>query len=333
VADALGTRHHEVMIGAAEMLEYMPRLVQTQDEPIADPVCVPLFYVSKLARDNGVEVVQVGEGSDELFGGYAWYPFYAREHGGWERWRRRLPGGLLRAAYAAAARAASPFPRASTLEQVWERRSRDQPAFWGSAVVYSGRAQRDLLATKYWEAAHFDGGAGVQEEDRRAGARWPEIDAVGRMTYLELRQRLPELLLMRVDKVTMSLSLEARVPFLDHRLVEFVLPLPMSMKLNDGPKALLKKAVRGLLPDDIIDRRKQGFPAPVGAWFSALRHQDLRHVLLESPLARRGCFNLGYIERLLAEQASGRRDWSIHLWVLYNLNVWYSHWFEAKDLC
>jgi asparagine synthase (glutamine-hydrolysing) len=332
IAHEFGARHHEVMIDAQDMLEYMPRLVHTQDEPLGDPVCVPLFYVSRLAQQSGVKVIQVGEGSDELFCGYPWYLPYLREEQSWNRWSRLLPEGLLRAIYGAGVLTLDTIGRAPTLADMLERRRRGERTFWGGAVIFNGRSKGSLLNPEYWGRLHFDSLAFIEKQYRRAVELRPELDFLGQMVYLELKQRLPELLLMRVDKVSMSVSLEARVPFLDHRLVEFALPLPSRLKIRTQPKHLLKKAVEGLIPQETIYRPKQGFPAPVKQWFRNLPGEMLRRVLLDGPLARRRYFNQEFVERLLAEQLAGRRNWSGRLWLLYNLGLWYAHWIERSEL-
>ena len=140
------------------------------------------------------------------------------------------------------------------------------------------------------------------------------------MIYNEFKLRLPELLLMRVDKIGMSTSIEARVPFLDHELVEFTMDIPMRDKIRGGAaKHLLKKAVRGSIPDEIIDRRKMGFGAPMSQWLRGDFGQRVEAELLSSSLLRRTCFNAAYIRRLCAEHRSGRRDNSLYIWTLFNL--------------
>jgi asparagine synthase (glutamine-hydrolysing) len=329
VSEALGTRHHEVMIGGDDMLEYMPRLVHTQDEPIADPVCVPLYYVSKIAREAGVKVVLVGEGSDEMFCGYPWYRLYLQEDRAWQAARALAPERLLRGVWGTASDALGILGRGADLRLVLERRRRQAPTFWGGAVVYTGAAHEALLPGR--------AGTDVGERmvaghlDRAARGR-PHADFLARMTYLELKHRLAELLLMRVDKVTMSVSVEARVPFLDHRLVEAMLPLPAAVKTSGQLKGLLKKSVRGLIPDAIIDRPKQGFPAPVREWFDRMPPGALDRQLADSTLVRQGILSGEFIRSLLAEDRSGRRNWSVRLWVLYNLTLWHAHWIEGKDV-
>jgi asparagine synthase (glutamine-hydrolysing) len=332
IAREIGADHHEVMIGGEDMIEYMPRLVETQDEPIADPVCVPLYYVSKLARDEGVKVVLVGEGSDELFCGYPWYLPYLQEDRLWHAGRRFAPAPLLRAAWSAGSLALRLMGRAYDLRRMLDRRTAGSPTFWGGAIVYTDAAKEELLRAPRGNVPAGASAEIVAQNFRRGAELRPDVDFLARMAYLELKHRLPELLLMRVDKITMSVSLEARVPFLDHRLVEAILPLSMSVKLQGQLKGLLKRAVHGLIPESIINRPKQGFPAPVSQWFDKLPPGVLDDHLVGSALVREGRLNGDFIRTLLQEHRRGRRDWSVRLWVLYNLSLWHARWIEGRGV-
>jgi asparagine synthase (glutamine-hydrolysing) len=153
------------------------------------------------------------------------------------------------------------------------------------------------------------------------------------MTYLELKQRLAELLLMRVDKMTMATSIEARVPFLDHEFVEFAFSLPERMKVRNGEgKYILKKAVEGLLPHEIIYREKQGFGAPVSEWFRGEVGENAQRQIRQSSLAERGLLNYDYIDSLWERHRAGRGDWGPQLWILYNVSAWHDYWVAGRSL-
>jgi asparagine synthase (glutamine-hydrolysing) len=155
---------------------------------------------------------------------------------------------------------------------------------------------------------------------------WPDADILERMIYLDLTFRLPELLLMRVDKISMSTSVEARVPFLDHRLVELALGVPRDLRIRTGPKHLLKKAVRDLLPAEIIDRPKQGFAAPIKEWFRGPTAALLAGRLERSALWDLGCFDVAHVRALVRRHRQGHTDLSTRLWCLLNLALWYDEW-------
>ena len=263
MASFVGADHHERLLTQQDLLDFLPEMVRLQDEPIADPVCVPVYYVSKLARDHGVIVCQVGEGSDELFCGYP-------------MWRLKLhlqnygdatPVLIKQLGLAALGLAG----QGSSHPYEWLRRSSEGlPVFWGGAESFTEAEKHKLLSprlrTQLRGLSSWDAIAPIRR--RFLGNAW-ENSALPWMTYLDLNLRLPELLLMRVDKMSMGVSLEARVPFLDHKFVELAMSIPQAMKTRDGNlKYILKKSVRGLIPDELIDRKKQGFGVPVHEWFS-----------------------------------------------------------------
>jgi len=147
------------------------------------------------------------------------------------------------------------------------------------------------------------------------------------MTYLELKLRLPELLLMRVDKITMATSVEARVPFLDHHLIEYAMGLPRNLKVKGGTgKHILKRALESVLPADVLYKPKRGFGAPVREWFRGPEGESLIGQLMNSSIRKRNFFDYAFIQHLVDEHRREARDWSANLWCLLNLSLWYDHW-------
>jgi asparagine synthase (glutamine-hydrolysing) len=331
IAERYRTNHREVVIGHREVLDYLPKLLDHQDEPVADPVCVPLYYVSKLAADAGIKVIQVGEGSDELFMGYPPFLQLVAFHDRVTRPFQALPRSMRAGLFAAV----GPVLRAvGRRAGVWEEllhRSVDGHPFWGGAIPLSDRGKERVMPGRPPGVASWDVVRAFHDEIAR---RWPDADCVQHMTYVELRQRLPELLLARVDKITMSVSLEARVPFLDHRLVEYALRLPQSMKIRGGrTKAILKKAVAGLLPDDLVHRRKQGFPAPMSQWvFEEDFGRYVRDTLLHSSLVRDGLLDGAVLREFVDDHFERRRDLGSLLWTFFNLTLWHRRWIERGAL-
>jgi asparagine synthase (glutamine-hydrolysing) len=319
VAQKFGAEHHEKLLSIDDLLDFMPRMVYLQDEPIADPVCVPLYYVSKLARDNGVIVCQVGEGADELFCGYPAWQLHLRLN--------RLDSfPVPRIAKRALLGSLSIAGKDQDFRYEFLRRaSAGQPMFWGGAEGFTQQQKLMLLAPalrqRYagrssWEA--------IEPTWRRFRDKAWEKSYLNWMTYLDLNLRLPELLLMRVDKMSMAVSLEGRVPFLDHKFVELAMSIPTDVKIRNGElKHILKKAVRGVIPDKIIDRRKQGFAVPVQEWFfdrvGVLARQKLEHMCRQT-----GLFDWTSVTRLLD---SDKRAMS---WPLLNLAMWWETFFERK---
>jgi asparagine synthase (glutamine-hydrolysing) len=333
VAQQFGTNHHETMIDHDDLWKFMPDLVFHQDEPIADPVCVPLYFVAKLAKDNGVTVVHVGEGSDELFAGY---PTYVQAHGmatkEWPR-LRSLPRPL-RAGLAAAGTAGLNLKPDREVHVEALRRAA-QPGgqlWWGGAVAFYEHGFDQLTTKEYRRELNGDRPrdvvAQISEDATRFGAR----DELDRLIYQDLRLRLPELLLMRVDKLTMANAIEARVPFLDHELVELAMSVPASEKIRDGiGKHVLKRAVSGLLPDDLIWRPKQGFGTPVSQWFRGPLGDQLETQLNEGAINELGWLDGDTVRHVLDLHRSGKAERSFQLWNVLNLSVWFDHWIAGKE--
>jgi len=332
VAALFKTDHHEVEIGWRDLLDFMPELVFHQDEPIADWVCVPLHFVARLARRSGTIVVQVGEGSDEQFFGYAHYLSAFRNQARYVRPLMRLPRALRVAAYQTARGLASLLRRGGERLDLLRSVAREETFFWGGAIAWREQEKRRLLSED--ARRRIDGLSShdvVLDIDRRARDRLKDHDFGKRMIYLELRNRLAELLLMRVDKITMASSIEARVPFLDHALVEFTMRIPTELKIRGGQsKYLLKKAMTGILPDEIIHRPKQGFGAPVREWLRADLYAPAFEGVMRSRLREENLLDYDHVERLFRAHRAGGRDHSWHLWTLYNLSRWYDHWIAQE---
>ncbi len=330
IAARYGTDHHEVVIDADDLVSFLPEMIHHQDEPIADWVCVPLYYVSKLARDSGTIVVQVGEGSDELFHGYQGYiDAVARRRRYWEPFQR-VPASVQRLLAESAIGVARRTGRGVLHAQYVADAAAGRLPFWGGAICYTGELKRQVLAGN---GSRPDAYRVVQQLWDEAERARPGADLLQKMTYLELKLRLAELLLMRVDKMTMATSVEARVPFLDRELVEFALALPPEMKVRDGTgKWLLKRAVSGLLPDEIVNRRKQGFGAPVSEWFRGDLGYRAQEEIRRSSLAERGLLDYERIDELWAAHRSGRANWAFQLWNLYNVSAWHDQWVAGRAL-
>jgi asparagine synthase (glutamine-hydrolysing) len=270
IARAVNADHHELLLRESDLMDSLSLIVRHQDEPLADPVCMPVYFVSKLARDNGVIVCQVGEGSDELFWGYK----YWRDSLRLQNFADSVPiPKPLRSMGLAALSGIEKVPGASFTRgfscEVVRRALSKRPVFWGGAEVFSDSQKQQFLSprlrTKFADFSSWDALRPIHE--RFTQKAW-EQSPLNWMTYLDLNLRLPELLLMRVDKMSMAVSLEARVPFLDHKFVELAMSIPQAVKTRNGVlKHILKKAVRGVIPDELIDRKKQGFGVPVYEWY------------------------------------------------------------------
>lgn len=342
------TEHHEALINRKQMQEFLPLLVRLQDEPIADNVCIPLYFLAELVKKSGTTVVQVGEGADENFLGYWWCDHYREKEesiygpvarNGRLPWIKRLM---------TMGKSALPGPLSGEDEEIRRRAVGGKELFWGGAVCWWGDLRDKLTpAPSAFEQEVNCPVEGLLPEghdsinshnvvDHYLGGLTGSLvtpEVLQKIPYMEHKLRLPEHLLMRVDKMTMAHSIEARVPFLDHDVVEFAAKLPPSYKLRDGiGKSVLKKVAEPFLSHDIIYRKKQGFGAPMDEWFMegdfGKRCQD---AFAGSQMSRMGLFDNGFFSDLLKRQCDGSGGYSFHLWTVLNAVLWYDSWVEGKE--
>jgi asparagine synthase (glutamine-hydrolysing) len=312
MATRIGSEHHEYRLSVDELVDFLPRMVHLQDEPIADPVCVPLFYLAKLARDSGVTVCQLGEGADEMFIGYPNW-LQALERQTMDTWPvpRFIKSG------ASTALTLAGYGHAWQTEYL-RRGGAGQPLFWSGAEAFSDGEKQQLLSPRLKRSLKglTSWNAIAPIYDRFKARVWDQ-SPLSWMSYVDLHLRLPELLLMRVDKMTMGVGLEGRVPFLDHRLVALAMSIPSARKASGGRlKHILKTAVRGLVPDALIDRRKQGFGVPVDELF------DGRLAILAKAQLGRFCDETDLLDRRVVDNLI-RTGQGSKIWYLLNLAMWW----------
>ena len=288
-----------------------------------------------------MKVVLAGEGADEIFCGYESYIRYLRIYERlWQPYRQYTPGPVREAIAQAVEYISRRTLRYSGASDLLVRAARDRHLFWGGAMTFWETQKKSLLDLDLLTARLLEPGAGFPQTHRdlfdthelirdSAAGLPPQADELARMTKLELDYRLPELLLMRMDKMTMAHSVEARVPFLDHRLVELACALPAKWKISGGiAKSLLKDAVRGTIPDRAIDGRKKGFGAPISDWAKHELGFRMEKTIVECRLFKSGWFKIEYIQAMFREHRRGRQNFAARLWVLYNLASWYDRWIE-----
>jgi asparagine synthase (glutamine-hydrolysing) len=296
------------------------------DEPISDWVWVPLHFLSRAAHRDGFKVVLVGEGADETFFGYEFMQKGIRELA---RWRR--PG--RKALATVAATLLHPLYRRShrghRRYDLWRRVAAGEPTYLGSSVGF-GVSQRHQVAGPRLRAipGTDPGGRFIArlhaDYELQSGA---SDDDVNRIAYVEFFGKLSEVLLNRVDRVSMLHSLEARSPFIDHDLVELAFSAPGSMKYQPGHlKALLKDVARPYLPAPIIDRKKMGFSFPFKQWLRGSLGAVVGDALDRGRIFADGWLSAPFAQRLLAEHRAGFADHAPRLWALYSLSLWYDRW-------
>ncbi|NDJ78481.1 MAG: asparagine synthase (glutamine-hydrolyzing) [Chloroflexi bacterium] len=313
VAEHLDTEHHEFIV-EPDAIDLLPFLVWHHDQPFADSSAIPTYLVSKMTR-KFVTVALTGDGGDELFAGYE--RFYAATLAA--RYRR-LPG-VLRAGIEGVV---GLLPEATSYRGIAQRARR----FVSGATMPPAEAYFSWVRLFSDEqiAALFDGTEDLSPSAHFAALFDPADSRAftAQLLDVNLATYLPDDLLVKTDRASMATSLEARAPFLDHKLVELAARIPANLKLNGKvTKYILKEAAAGLLPDDIIHRQKHGFGVPVGRWFRENLKDYAREVLLDPAALERGYFNAAAVQRLLDEHTSGQRNHGQRIWTLLTFEWWH----------
>jgi len=326
-AKAYKTSHHEIVVSPEQFFSALPRLVWHEDEPLAHPSSVALYFVSHLAAQH-VKVVLTGEGSDELLGGYG-------------RYRRTIWNLALGQRY-------NKFTSAIARETIRKQIERMPPG---------GRMRQKLMRTflvlsPELESIYFDnfavfpapmqkrmftrettdriGSIDPYVELRKLLERTKDLSLLDGLLYADIKTYLHELL-MKQDQMSMAASIESRVPFLDHKLVEFTARLPDRLKLRGWTtKYILRKAMKGIVPEKILSRRKMGFPVPVGAWLRGSYKWVIDDYVLSPRAMDRKIFDPDFVRNLVKAHQKGE-DHSERLWCLINFEVWLRLFFDHES--
>ncbi|MGH9756089.1 MAG: asparagine synthase (glutamine-hydrolyzing) [Blastocatellia bacterium] len=328
VARAFKTDHHEIVVSPEQFFDRLPALVYQEDEPIAHPSSVPLYFVSDLAAKR-VKVVLTGEGSDELLAGYNKYrvAIYNLLLGrGYERLTPPAFRGLIK-------RQIGKLDGASRARRMLQRTFLFMPAeikdvYFDNFAVYSPARQQQLFTAETYER--------MRDRDpyRASLSHIEQSDAetlLDKLLAADLKTYLHELL-MKQDQMSMAASLESRVPFLDHKLVEFATRLPDAMKLRGWTtKYVLRQAMRGVLPPRILTRKKMGFPTPVGSWFRGPFRRVIDEYVLSARALARGVFDPTYAREIVARHAAGENH-AERLWMLVNFEIWQRRFFDKETI-
>ena len=315
VAERIGTDHHEIFVSMEDFFNALPRLVWHEDEPIAWPSSVSLYFVSRLARRE-VKVVLTGEGSDELFAGYSRYRFY-QLNSEWMRSYSVLPASLRRAIQSGV--------------NDWPLLSADLRRKLGHTFLGRGAEIESLYLNNFYSAFGLDEQQKLLnrsfQQDPYATFldRWNSVSSsptLPRLLFSDQKTYLVELL-MKQDQMSMATSIESRVPFLDHKFVEFAASVPPHMKLRGKQgKYIVKKAVEDLIPRDIIYRKKMGFPTPITAWLLREEAGTIRDYLRDPEGVLAAYANSSYVSELLDKHVRGIHDATDRIWRLLNLQLW-----------
>ena len=329
VARHLGTEHTELTITARQARDVIPLLPEWYDEPFADSSQIPTYLVSAMTRKH-VTVALSGDGGDELFGGYNRYQLTQR------LWRNLSVMPLpLRSAAARAITAIAPDQWTRLLSALPGRR----PAEVGDKIYKAAAllGQRDpgalyLQLVTHWNPAAVAPGAAETQGvlfDGRIAAEFPDL--LSRMQFLDLVTYLPDDILTKVDRASMAVALEARVPLIDHRVVEFAWRLPQRMKIRNGrSKWALRQILDRHVPRAIMERPKMGFGIPLGEWLRGPLRDWAEHLLSEQRLREAGLLDTALVRRRWQEHLGGRHNWQYLIWDVLMLEAWRERWDTAK---
>jgi asparagine synthase (glutamine-hydrolysing) len=317
VAQHFGTEHHEFVV-RPDGLSILDRLIAHSDEPFADSSAIPTWYVSEIARRH-VTVVLSGDGGDELFGGYDRYLPHPRV-AQFDRLpvpgKRQLAGALWPL-----------LPHGARGKNFLRHVARSDNGRYLDSIAFFQPDEKDAL---YAEGVRGALQGSAEEALAQHFDRFGSLPPHSRMMRFDFETYLPEDVLTKVDRMSMAHSIESRVPLLDNEVIDFAASIPSALKIVNGRrKHILKEAARTMLPASILDRRKQGFGVPLGIWFRG-GLTDVFSDVLRSPTTRqRGYFEPAFVDRVVDEHLSGKRDHTLRLWQLLVFELWHRQYIDA----
>ena len=313
-AKHFNTEHHEFIV-TPDLVEIVDDLVWHFDEPFADSSALPTYMVSKMAREF-VTVVLSGDGGDELFAGYTRY-VTDKKRSGLSNLPKAIRKGILQTV-------SEKLPHGAKGKNFLYNASLDAVERYVDSISHFNPLRKKSLYSSGLQGK-LNGNFGAGESVYlKIAEKIATGNAVDKLLYLDSKTYLPSDILTKVDRMSMAASLEARVPLLDHKLIEYVQKIPSDLKLKGlETKYIFKKAMEGIVPSEILYRAKQGFGVPIEEWINNQLRTRIHETLLESKTLERGYFEKSYIQTLLDEHSKGRRDHSHALWILWMLELWH----------
>ena len=319
--------HHEVVVSPEDFFTTLPRLVWHEDEPLAHPSSVALYFVSLLASQH-VKVVLTGEGSDELLAGYARYRKTILNLALGARYHSLTPSGLRNLVRKQIEGMPGAKLRQKLLRSFLAVSPDIESIYFDNFAVFPRTMQQELFTPEMRErVGTIDPYTGLREVLKETDA----TSFLDRLLYADIKTYLHELL-MKQDQMSMATSVESRVPFLDHKLVEFTSGLPQRLKLRGWTtKYVLRESMKGLLPEAILSRPKMGFPVPIGAWFRGAYSSVIDEYVLSDRALSRGIFSPDFVRNLVARHQTGGENHSERLWALVNFEIWQRQFFDGEQ--
>lgn len=313
----LGTEHHELIVNAQQYMDELPRLIWHQDEPVADPSAILLYFVAKMASEH-VTVVLSGEGADEFFGGYNIYrePHSLKMFAGMPGWMRHSIGYM-----------AEHLPDQVKGKNFLIRGSKKvEERFFGNALIFSEEMKRRVVMDDIANSSSYVSPFSVTADIYKRAAQY---DDVTKMQYLDIHTWLRGNILMKADKMTMANSLELRVPFIDTKVFEFASTIPTKYKIANGTtKHVLREAMKDFLPAEIKSKKKLGFPVPTRTWLKNEFYQWAKEIIFESKVD--DLINKAYVLYMLDEHREGNADYSRKIWTILVFMLWHQIFIEQK---
>lgn len=325
ISRQFNTEHFEKVVKPDDLKEILPHVANIFDEPLADSTSIPIYFISKIAREQGTIVVQTGDGSDEIFGGYrAWlrykklYPYYHLYNS--------IPTFIKRGVASIVVKTDDGSPKAEMLN----RAAMNQEFFWGGAKAFRESTKRNFLqpswSKKMENINSYTVIQSVKEKFVQHKAKHQWLDDIDWMCYLGFKQQIPNRYLHRMDRLGMAHSIEIRCPFLDFNLVNFALSIPSKYKLHgDTPKYILKKSLESILDKETLYRKKMGFCVPLREWAGEIMI-DYVEQNLKSFAFNTGVFSEQGLRKHVDEIKSGNENYTNNLWTVYFLMAWWDKW-------
>lgn len=325
VSERFQTRHHEKVVTREEIRDFLPKIVEIYDEPLADPTSIPIYFISQLAKENGTIVVLTGDGADELFSGYSNWMRYVRLYPTY-----RMLTKLPRPVRAAVARAAAVGGRHAPAYDILQRAVDGQEFFCGGAKSYKEAFKSDIMTESFLSEVNgrssYDRLAPYRERHEEVYRDAPTKEYVDWMCFLGLTSIVPDFYLYRADRLGMAHSIELRVPFLDHEFVNLALSIPGALKVANGePKSILKRTLEQVLSPDILYRKKQGFCVPLKEWAGDIM-VDYLEENTGTFCSETGLFEEAPIRSQIRALRSGDARHTSSLWNMYFLMSWFKKW-------
>ncbi len=320
------TEHFEKIVGPDDIAEFLPKIVDIFDEPMADATCIPIYFISKLARENGTIVVQTGDGADELFAGYrGWKKFYRLYP-----WYHRFTAMPSFVRNSVAAIAGNFYGEDTPAGEVIKRGVHKEEFFSGGAKAFKEHTKRNFLSPDWMQQIDNPDSYEVikkyRSEFSKAQKKHPWLNDVDWMCYLGFKFLIPAKYLYRMDRLGMANSIEVRNPFLDYHLINTALSVPSAYKIKNGePKYILKKSLERILPNEILYRKKMGFCVPLREWSGQVMLQFVEDNMKEF-CSNTGIFREEGLRKHVQEIRNGNTNYTNNLWTVYFLMAWFKRW-------